>query len=319
MPMLGSRGGGSVRGFGRFGRILRLTLVDTFNRVNAALNISSDGLSQWSTQRGVFNILGTAAYSNFPDSVATVELDSSNIVNAQIDMVDDQGGVGLAFWVTDANSWWGVYPHYTSTTTTSTSSSCTGPGNPNRQSGGVFHFPPGDACNVRWLSLSIYMNCGSTPYGAIAIWGGKSYCGYGGGGVTAEEYQAAANGCAGQGLGGTGIMGCDGQYFIDNTIATVTNTTTNYTSAVAIKNQDGVQHNNVFASSLNPVRSIAISTSGNTISYSAYSAANKSGSVIASSSITPSSPTKGNLVGVFRTTSAHAQGGSVRNINVTVV
>ena len=127
MPILGSRGGGSVRGFGRFGVSLILSLIDSFNRANGSLGTSSDGKSVWSVDRGNFSIDSNKAYStDTGNSLATVPMDSSTIVSADINIETDKGGVGLAFWVTDANSWWSIYPGYESTTTTSTNTSCSG-------------------------------------------------------------------------------------------------------------------------------------------------------------------------------------------------
>jgi hypothetical protein len=164
--------------------------------------------------------------------------------------------------------------------------------------------------------------CGYGSCGSVTV---TVYCGNGANvasysrtscSLSASQQNAVNNACGGD---YNYWYDCSGGNCTVNAInVTTTNYTTNYTSAIRIANQSGVQHDNVFASSFNPVRSIAISTSGNTISYSAYNGAGKTGSVIASSSITPGSPTKGNRVGLFKTTSSYAQGSYVDNLNVTV-
>jgi hypothetical protein len=315
MPLLGSRGGASARGFGRFGLSLLFSFIDSFDRANGALGTSSDGKAAWTVQRGNFTISSNrASSSNTDNSIATVSMASSTITNAQVNMVSDQGGTGLAFWVTDANSWWGIYPYYTSATSNVTTNQCAGPAPSNNTYNLPENMPP-NGCGVSWIPWQSSVNAYCADGYAVASWPNVyTYCQ-----IDPDQASVSDQYCLGQ--RGTNFAyggGCYGQAYVTATVIPVTNTVTNYTSGVAIRNNSGVQHSNVFASSLNPVRSIAISTSGNTISYSAYSAANKGGSVIASSSITPSSPTKGTGVGVFNTASAHAQGSQVDSINVTV-
>jgi hypothetical protein len=281
------------------------TLSDSFNRGNGALGTSSDGISSWSVQRGNFSVDSSMAYSSDTNnSIATLPLSSSTITNAQADMYADQGGVGLSFWVTDANSWWGIYPSYTSTTTTGTSTSCTG-----GALGGTYAYEsrPANTCGQSCSSIMIYVYCAGTDFGHYTT---RNTCG-----LTATQQNNLNNTCQYDWY----IYDCrGGSCTINATNVTNTNYTTNYTSDIKIVNQSGVQHSNTYASSLNPTRSLAISTSGNTISYTGYSAAGKGGSAVVSSSFTPSSPTKGNRVGVIKASSPHAQGSYVDNIAVTV-
>lgn len=281
-----------------------VTLSDTFNRGNGALGTSSDGVSTWSVQRGNFSVDSSMGYSSDTNnSIATVPMASSTITNAQADMYSDQGGMGLAFWVTDANSWWAIYPSYSTTTTTGTTTSCSGGG------GGTYAYEslPGNTCSRSCSGISVYGYCAGT---FNLFTSGRTNCG-----VSATQSNTLNNNCGGDWW----IDYCSGgSCTVNATNVTNTNYTTNYTSDIRIANQNGVQHTNTYASSLNPTRSIAISTSGNTISYSAYSAAGKGGSVIASTSYTPSSPSKGNRVGVIKASSPYAQGSYVDNISVTV-
>lgn len=283
------------------------TLSDTFNRGNGALGTSSDGVSAWSVQRGNFSVDSSMGYSSDANnSLATVPMSTSTITNAQADMYADQGGMGLAFWVTDANSYWAVYPHYTSTTNTVTSTNCT----PTSMCCYAYQSLPAGTCSAGSCgSVENYVYCGNGELAAVYT---RTNCGN----LSATQ-QNALNGACGEWNWYVGM--CQGGNCTVNSIQTTqTNTVTNYTSAIRIANQNGIQHDNVYASSINPTRSIAISTSGNTISYSAYSGSGKSGSVIASSSITPGSPSKGNRVGVFKTTSSYAQGSYIDNLSVTV-
>jgi hypothetical protein len=281
-----------------------MNLVDTFNRGNGALGTASDGLGVWSVQRGNFSVDSSMAYSSDTNnSIATAPLASSTISNAQADMYADQGGVGLAFWVTDANSWWGIYPSYTSTTTTGTSTSCTG-----GALGGTYAYQsrPANTCGQTCSSIEIWVYCA----GAYNVAAYRNTCS-----LSATQQNSLNTNCNYDWF----VSDClNGSCTINATNVTNTNYTTNYTSDIKIANQSGVQHSNTYASSINPTRSLAISTSGNTISYTGYSAAGKGGSAIVSSSFTPSSPTKGTRVGVIKSSSPYAQGSYVDNLNVTV-
>jgi len=282
-----------------------LTLVDNFNRANGSLGTSSDGKSLWSVQRGNFNVTSNMAYStDTNNSVATAFLPTSTITNAQIDMVSDQGGSGLSFWVTDANSWWSIYPHYTSVTNSTTSTSCTGP-----SLSGQYNDCTGpsasNACSKSAGSFLVTAYCGGDIYGQY----GRASCS-----LSSTVQTNLNNSCPGNNY----IECCYQNYTVNATNVTNTVTTTNYASSIRIANQSGVQHENTYANSFNPIRSLGMSTSGNTISYSGYSAVTKGGSVLVSSSYTPGSPTKGNRIGLFRGTSNYNAGGYLDNINVTV-
>jgi len=281
-----------------------MTVSDSFNRGNGALGTSSDGISTWSTQRGNFSVDSSMAYSSDAgNSIATVPLASSTISNAQADMYADQGGVGLSFWVTDANSWWGIYPSYSSAVTTGSTTSCTGP-NP----GGTYAFQslPAGWCSRSCTSVEVWGYCAGN-YNLFAY---RNTCN-----LTASQQNTLNNNCSYDWY----ISDClNGSCTVNATNVTNTNYTTNYTSDIKIANQNGIQHSNTYASSINPTRSLAISTSGDTISYTGYSAAGKGGSAVVSSSYTPSSPTKGTRVGVIKSSSPYAQGSYVDNLNVTV-
>lgn len=289
------------------------TLVDTFDRANGALGTSSDGLSAWTVNRGAFVVDSNMAYSNDnADSMATVALSTSAISNAQIDMYADQAGVGLAIWVTDSASYWGIYPNYTSTTTTGSTTTCNGPG---------FSGTSANTCSSS-----------SNIVGSFGPFNVSAYCGNGelyNGPTTRSTCSLPTpvrnygnTSCGGSGyFGNCAIAGGGYNYATNTNVSNVTNTNyvTNFTSQLRIKNPSAVVVNNQFASSINPIRSIGVSTSGNVISYTGYSAANKGGSAIVSGTYDAGAGTKGSRVGVFRTAADYLQGGYVNNINVTVV
>lgn len=287
------------------------TLVDTFDRANGVLGTSSDGLSTWSVDRGTFSVDSNMAYSaNAADSMATVALSTSSISNAQVDMYSDQAGVGLAIWVTDSASYWGIYPNYTTTTVVGSTTTCNGPG---------FSGTSGNTCAS---GSNIVGSFG--PYLVTAYYGdGTIYAGPTGRAGCTIPVTVRTNG---QNNPNGYYYGCNfnggGHNYATNTnISNVTNTnyTTNYTSQLRVKNPSAVVVNNQYASSINPIRSIGVSTSGNVITYTGYSAVNKGGSAIVTGTYDAGAGTKGSRVGVFKTSADYLQGSYVNNINVTVV
>jgi hypothetical protein len=289
-------------------RTTLMSLSDNFNRSNGAIGTASDSTGVWSVQRGNFSVDSSMAYSSDTNnSLATVALDSSNITNGQINTYADQGGMGLAFWTTDANSYWAIYPYYTSATTSSSSDQCSGSGYGCCY---AINSLPAGTCSRSCTDVNVWGYCAG--YSGQYFAGGRTSCS-----LSTSQRNALNANCNYDWY----IEYCtDGSCTVNATNVTVTNYTTNYTSGIRIANQSGVQHENTYTGSggLNPSRSISISTSGDTISYTGYSGADKGGSVIVSSSYTPSSPTKGNRVGVFKTVSANAQGSYLDNISVTV-
>jgi hypothetical protein len=287
------------------------TLVDTFDRANGVLGTSSDGLSTWTVDRGTFSVDSNMAYSaNAADSMATVALSTSAISNAQVDMYSDQGGVGLAIWVTDSASYWGIYPNYTSTTTVGSTTTCSGPG---------FSGTSGNTCAS---GSNIVGSFG--PYVVTAYYGdGGIFYGPSSRSTCTIPVSARNNGNANPSgyYYGCNFNGGGHNYSTNTNASNVTNTnyTTNYTSQLRIKNPSAVVVNNQYASSINPIRSIGVSTSGNVITYTGYSAAGKTGSAIVTGTYDAGAGTKGSKVGVFKTTSDYLQGSYANNINVTVV
>jgi hypothetical protein len=96
-------------------------IIDNFNRTTSgSLGTATSG-QIWNAIRGVWFANGSAAQSNNTATdyaIAAISLGQNVTVN-----VDTTGGCGTSFWVTDSGSWWGAFPHYSSTS----SSVCTGP------------------------------------------------------------------------------------------------------------------------------------------------------------------------------------------------
>jgi hypothetical protein len=83
-------------------------ISDFFNRVNSAGSLGTALSGQaWTNLRGVWNIVSNRAQSssggsNYP--MATIDLGTTQNTNATASI--SGAGAGIAFWVTDTNSWW---------------------------------------------------------------------------------------------------------------------------------------------------------------------------------------------------------------------
>lgn len=317
MPLLGARGGGSVRGFGRFGKNLLLIVVDTFGRtVSGLIGTSSDGKAVWNSLRGTWAANGSSAASASAAAnrnLSTIELDGSNITNLQVD-TGTSGGVGLAFWVTDANSYYALYPSY------STSSTTTYPCNAFRENSGWGNSSgmcsvTGDRYKISGLCCvtNTFTNAGLACYGPI----------YASTSTNVDAQTFGNSYCSSQGKQVYG--GPDSTTTVRIGLQTSTVVTTTYNSTVNLdKTVSGsttslVSSNYVSNSSgYSKAQSIAISTSGDTISYSLYSSTDKGGSTLSSGTNTPSTPLKGNQVGLFHGVSSVDQGTTATNFKVEV-
>jgi hypothetical protein len=301
VPLLGSRGGGSVRGFGRFGKNLLLALIDTFGRTTTTtLGTSSDGKGLWKNLVGTWEGNGSAGVSlgaAASNNVTVVDMDGSNITNLQVD-IGNAGGVGVSFWATDSNSYYALYPTYNTSVSVAT------------------------VCGAGGISTSSSNSCGGVAGVANEYFNLGCQCGEFSGNPCQSWQGICQANCGNQlrsyyyGFGG-------GQcYTINGSVST-----TNYNSVANLRKvQSGsatalvtTQYaTTTSANAYSYAQSVAISTSGDTISYSLYSSTGKGGSVRASGTNTPSSPIKGPGVGLFQGTSATIQGSSFNNFSVEV-
>ena len=127
MPILSSIAGAAAKAYGMMANAKRI-ITDTFSRSDGSLGTSSSG-HLWSVLRGTWAISSSKATSATAGSsypLASVDVEAKNVI-VSADITD--GGPGVAFWITDANSWWASSVNYRTT------SGCTGSGG-NASSGG---------------------------------------------------------------------------------------------------------------------------------------------------------------------------------------
>lgn len=272
------------------------TLTDNFNR-SGSLSFASDSMNNWSNTRGTWTANGSVAVNSDTPSnnnLASVTLAGNAISNLQADIPTNNGGMGVSFWTTDSGSWWATYVDYY----TDSVSVCE---------------------NYAWNFSS------SLPAGCCANAVSGTVMGLVCGGVQQGDYWTSG-GCTPPAGSATDYCGGQSGYWDYNCRAysqcQVTSSSTRYNSRLNISNQSGVQAQSIFTqntSSFNRPQSIAVSTSGNTITSVAYASTGKGGGSIGTVTNTPSSPTKGNKVGTFRTSSSSEQGSTIDNMSATVV
>ena len=107
-PFISRSGSAGARGFGLFLGGLK-NISDLFTRTAGSLGISTSGHT-WTALRGTWTTNGTQATSS--DSASTYPIGSIPFQANITTSADVSGGVGLAFWTTDANNWWASYPTY---------------------------------------------------------------------------------------------------------------------------------------------------------------------------------------------------------------
>ena len=96
------------------------TVTDAFNRTNTTtgLGTTDTGGQSWLAKRGNWFVSSNKAKSTDTAStypVAAVEMIDANVqINLDVDTAG--GGTGAAFWVTDANNWWGAHTYNASAT-----------------------------------------------------------------------------------------------------------------------------------------------------------------------------------------------------------
>lgn len=270
------------------------TLTDNFNR-SGALGTASDGMSNWSNTRGTWTANGSVAVNSDTPSnnnIGSVTLAGNTISNLQADLPTNNGGMGVSFWTTNSGSWWATYVDYY----TDSVSVC------ENYAWNFSSSLPAGCCANAQSGTVIGLWCYGSHYGDYWTAGGCSAPGpafdYGGDSSCYWDYNCRA------------YSQCQ-----------VTSSATRYNSRLNIANQSGVQAQSIFTqntSSFNRPQSIAVSTSGNTITSVAYASTGKGGGSIGSVTNTPSSPTRGNMLGTFRTGSSSEQGSTIDNINASV-
>lgn len=311
MPFLGTRGSGSSKALGRAAKVAITSLSDNFDRTTSnTLGVPSGRGISWRNQRGIWSTNGsiaTSATDKSTNSIATILTASSTISNLQVD-TENTGGVGLAFWVVDADNWWAATTGYATTpgSSSTTTTTCNG--------GGALDLftRPASCCAGNYSQTAQYVDTRCNNGTFQRLWGvpsppasGHLVCHTRGGYDYKRSYTGTALGCT-----------------TTNVTNTQTTTWTNYLANFKLINNGNVVVNtqyNTNTSSFSTIGSMAISTSGNTISYSVYSGSNKGGSLLHSGSYTASNPVKGRNVGIFKGDGGSSQGSNLNNFSVTVV
>lgn len=191
-------GSGSARAFGSAVSLKLAAFVDTFTASNSASALpQSTGL--WQAILGVWGVTSNKAYASTLVSgyaVATVDTMTEDVTVKST--TDNTGaGVGVSFWVTDANNWWGAH----STKTSSTAAPYTCP------SGGTVS---GSTCSYTYAAAAYgttphYGSCpgGYTFHGICCLLNGHEWVGCIGANHTAGPTTYTYGCPSGGGLSGT--------------------------------------------------------------------------------------------------------------------
>ena len=99
-------------------RLARFT--DSFTATNSTTALPTSTSTPWEATSGTWGITSNKAYAvSTPGSYAVAVVDTKG-ENASVKSTTDNthAGVGVSFWVTDANNWWGAHSKKVSTTGT---------------------------------------------------------------------------------------------------------------------------------------------------------------------------------------------------------
>lgn len=160
---------------GNFAASIIKRISDNFNRTTSGSLGSATTGQPWDATRGVWFANGTLAQSTDAASsnpIASIPFRSSATLSADV----NGGGVGLAFWVTDADNWWASYPNYvqvSNTVFTCDQSKVTNTSNPPSASccSDVATIPGGFVCDAGYTSSTnsaIFCQITSTGGGGSA-------------------------------------------------------------------------------------------------------------------------------------------------------
>lgn len=327
MPIISSLTAVTAKVYGLLSALV-VKIQDSFNRTNNASSLGTTDTGQvWTNTRGTWGISGSLASTS--DAGSTYPLASvlvgktNNTVSANI----TNGGPGVAFWVTDANSWWASSVDYNSvSTTTSVPYSYCGGGYSSYQN----PCPCGGTCSYqqayyyqRTASTNTTYSCpgGGTVIGSGCYQYDESILGYYYLGpatpTTTTTYTCNSS------TSPTNDVGCgytlSTTLYCCQTLLTGTNsvtTTTYYTTLKlysSVSGTVGVQSSLQIAvsnSAYQTADKIQTSTSNNSIIVRGYSGASQLGGAL---SFTATSPTKGPRTGIIRTPAVDNAGSTVDN------
>jgi len=327
-------------------------ITDSFNRSDGSLG-STDTGQAWSATRGTWTVSSNKATSSDSASsypLATVSLGSQNAI-VSADIVD--GGPGVAFWITDANSWWASSVNYRSVQTGQSYYTASLEGGNQLTQGywsGTNVTTPGYYANSEVQTGISNCPSGCTPSGNICVIdGGPSegqFCAGGtpiysciGTGANCNYVPASTN-CSGPGGNSSSGGGNCGIYTAPTYSPTtctgaggnstsgggncgdlIAATYNYYTELKLYKNVSGTISTvateviNTNSSSYVEANSIKASTSGDNITITAYQSAGLSSPFATTLTNTPSSPLKGTIVGIIKTPSTENAGSLLDNFS----
>lgn len=291
---------------------------DNFNRVNSTvLGIASNGFSQWTTQRGTWEISSNRASSSTAGTsyaLATTPLyKTSTDITLKVDMPDGTG-TGVAFWVVDANNWWAVQNWENVTTTTSGGYYyCTNGATPN---GGICE----SYCSSCVTSSTSLVSTGCRTASQCAaldppadVWEANcSSCFCSSSATYGICYRAVTTyGCTSGSYNST-LGTCDTSVFALYEPVTSTTTTTRRVrliraeagSVSVVQSQDLTDR----------ARSLEVTTSGNNVTVKTYSGGLQTG-LLNTLTYTSSGATKTTLVGILKGQTDTNQGSAVDNFS----
>lgn len=304
MPILSSLSGIAAKAYGMMANAKRI-ITDTFNRADGSLGTSSSG-SIWSVLRNTWSISSNKASSSTAGSsypLAVFDIASQNqTVSADI----TNGGPGVSFWVTDANSWWASSANYSSSSyscncqTCSSCNSCTynitvtgcppcGTSTVNNGCGCYStYFDNGVGCVDPDSNLT-YAYCTTTVCNSPCT---QSVTGVSCANCGSTDYSCNCSTCYNDSIDLTIYSSVSGTVSTPSTLTVWTGSSGSFTTTVG---------------------SILVSTSSNTITAKAYSAAGLTTQLGSTLTYTPSSPTKGMKVGIIKTPSNTNAGSTLDN------
>lgn len=141
--------------------------TDNFNRTTSGSLGTSSGGQVWTALRGTWSANGSQGTSsdnaaNYP--IASYDIGTPNTSSR----LDTSPGTGVAFWITDANSWWAAFPYYDSSTTTTCNAGQVSSGS-NPPSGSCCSSVTSSttsSCNAGYVTSANYINncCDGGPF-----------------------------------------------------------------------------------------------------------------------------------------------------------
>ena len=339
MPIISSVTAVTAKVYG----LLSATVVkiqDSFNRTNNASSLgTADTGSVWTNTRGTWGISGNTATTSDAGSTyplaSVVSGKTNNTVSANI----TNGGPGVAFWVTDANSWWASSVDYSSTSSSTSYSyagccgpsvsvasnaTCCGGGSPSQNTVYTYY------CYYTTYVSSTTYSCSSGTLSGTSCYGSyydpdlAANVSYYIGPATATTTSTPT--CSSWYSTNSYPSGCcslsitsNTQYTCPSSSGTCTSTITTTTYKTTLKLYSSVSGTVAVQSSLEIGSStsgyqvadkIETTTANNSITVKGYSGASQLGSAL---SYTATSPTKGPRVGIIRTPSSENSGSVVDN------